>query len=147
MENTQAVQDQQETVKVKTPLETALSVLRSEGGKLSKVEQRASEFDAKAAELNTEIAGMATGAIAQTQERNMLVAVKEQNAAAAKAEKIRKSGQTLASKVLTAHAELSAIVASITAAYPDAKAVEDAAEGEAVEPDEAADELDDVKDV
>lgn len=103
--------------RVKTPLEIALGTLRTAGGKLSKVETRASEFDKIAADLNIEIAELATGARKQTAERNMLVAVKEQNAAAVKAEKIRKSGAALAAEVLQAKAELDTIIAGITAAY------------------------------
>lgn len=122
------VQDQ--APRVKTPLEAALSTLRNAGGKLSKVESRASEFDKTAADLNIEIAELATGARKQTAERNMLVVVKEQNAAASKAEKIRKSGAVLAGEVVKAKAELDAIIAVITAAYEGVELPEDEDEDE-----------------
>ena len=87
--------------------------------KLSKVEEKAGEYDAKVAAINTEIIGFASGTVKQTGERNMLSVSKEQAAAENKAAKIRKSGATLAGQVNDALEALREIAASLTAPYSD----------------------------
>lgn len=105
--------------KVKSPAEIALGTLKTAITKLSKVEEKAGEYDAKVAAINTEIIGFASGTVKQTGERNMLSVSKEQAAAENKAAKIRKSGATLAGQVNDALEALREIAASLTAPYSD----------------------------
>ena len=132
--------------KEKTPFEIAHGKVKAAVTKLSKVEGRAAEFDAKVQSTNKEIMDFASGAAKQTNKRNMLVVIKEQNAAQNKAEKIRKSGGALAAEAREAMQHMQEIVAGLTAPYANVPVSADDEDvvGDVDGDTDAADDLDDI---